>query len=116
MNAVDPHIAVRHHAVKLDEITLCLASAGNRKMLSIPSDAGRKKSASATGGILLIEWTVNAPVVGQRNLRPRVVVELAFLCLRRIAPEKQPSSVPIRDNPRIDSARRGDAQHQRQRR
>jgi hypothetical protein len=98
--AVDPHVAVRHHAVELDEDATPRVSGGQREALAIPADARRKKAAVLARRVLLVERPLDAPVVRHVYLAPRRVVKLRPLRARRVRFKETPVRVERRDDAR----------------
>src|SRR5262245_22416499 len=76
MVAVDPHIAIRHHAIKFDKDSALDIIRGKRKTLVIPPDASRQEASCTARRVLLVEWAFNAPIVGYIELAPGSIIEL----------------------------------------
>jgi hypothetical protein len=90
METIDPNITVGHNAVKVDEHAAILVLHGQREMFAIPADARRQKTACPTGRIILIEWSFNAPVMGDIEVAPRRVIESNRFRACHIPPKKTP--------------------------
>src|SRR5476649_1065365 len=75
MKAIDRDIAVGHHSVKVDEDSSALIFIGQTEMLAIPAYARGEIRARAAGGVGLVEWPFDAPVMRDRNGSPGGIVK-----------------------------------------
>src|ERR1700674_3982258 len=90
MKAVDPGVAVGHYAVKVQEDAPVFVTRRQCEMLSIPSDAGRKKATCATGRVILVEWSFNTPIVWYVQLTPCRILKVRML---------GPGGIPVQEAP-----------------
>ena len=96
MDAVDPNVAVSHHAVKFEEhATLCLAFRRS-EVLPIPAHPGGQKATRGTGWILLIERSLDTPIVRYIELPPVGVIKSGLLCARRVTQTKPPIRIELK--------------------
>jgi hypothetical protein len=117
MMPVDPHVAVRHHAVELDEDAALRVLCGEVEVLAVPADARGQVAAVLARGVLLVERPLDAPVVRHVETAPGRVVELGPLGARPVALEEAPVGVEVhRDARRARPALRERGRRERERR
>ena len=88
--AIDPHLAVLHHAVELDPYPLVPEGRRQHEALPIPSHAGGQERARAAGLVGLRKRSGNAPIVGHGKLPPAGIVELRLLGRGHIGLQEAP--------------------------
>src|SRR5438128_652921 len=93
MRAVDPDVAVGHNAVEVDEDEPAFVICRQREMFAIPADAGGKKTARAAGWVVLVEWSLDTPIVRHVQLTPGLIIKLRMLSSSRVAFEKEPIGI-----------------------
>src|SRR6185312_4690342 len=79
VKAVDPDIAVGHHAVELHGHAVVGSAGREGEMLSIPADAAGKVSARAAGFVGPGKRAFDAPIVRDVQFAPGGIVELILL-------------------------------------
>src|SRR5688500_16308217 len=90
MDAVDPDVAVSHHAVKINEHATTSPAFGNREVFPIPAYSGGSKTTCCSGRVLLIKWSFDSPIVRYIEFPPVVVVKGGPLGTRWVAQGKPP--------------------------
>ena len=75
MKAINPNVAVGHHSVEVDKYSFVLRVGGEGEVLAIPANTGGKEAAGTASRIVLVEWTLNAPIVWHVEFASRRVVE-----------------------------------------
>ncbi len=93
MEAVDPNVAVGHHAIEFDGNTPRGIVCRQGESFAIPADAGREECARAAGGILLVERAFDGPVVRNVEPAPGTVHEIGLLGAGSIGFEEPPVAV-----------------------
>ena len=97
MEAVDPNIAVGHHAVESNIDAPMHIFGGQIKRLAIPRDSGREKAAGRATLILLVNGTGNAPVVRYGDVLPAGIVHRGLFRMSRVTLQKLPSGIEFDD-------------------
>ena len=93
--AVDPHLCIHIHPVKVDVHHLSLVSIINCECLAIPSDTARQCSAAIARRCRSREVALDSPVVGHIECVPLAVVIIQSRHLHRVGECKSPSFVKV---------------------
>lgn len=93
VEAVDPDVAVSHHAVEFDENMAPSVVCWQVEMFAVPTDTAWQIAASATRWAVLVIRTFNAPIMGHVKPAPRGIIKFRLLGTRRIGLEKTPIKV-----------------------
>src|SRR5262249_38790597 len=90
--SVQPHVRIRHCAIKLDAEVAVLYVVWQCECLAVPSRPENRQRAGV--GIQLgIEWSLNRPIVRQAKLCPFGIIEAGLFCPFGFAFEEAPSVV-----------------------
>src|SRR5262245_13808602 len=111
---VDPDFAIGHDAIEPDVYPAIPLVGRQRKMLAIPADAGRQKSAGAAGWRFLIEGSLDTPIVRDFKGAPFRVIEFERLSAFNIVFEEAPIVVEFFDDARSTLTLGGGARRDRQ--
>src|SRR5450756_1495968 len=79
VEAVDPHVAILHHAIEPDGYGLARVRLGQGEMLAIPAEATGQERTSTDGFVRIGEGAFDAPVVREVELAPVGVGEGGLL-------------------------------------
>nr|WP_174240659.1 hypothetical protein [Granulicella sp. S156] len=66
------------------------------KCLAIPADAGRQVGSISLGGSVFVEASFDAPVMGEVETAPGLVLKVGCLRACGVAEQKTPSTVEVR--------------------
>src|SRR5580658_5006695 len=104
MMAVDPDVAVLVDAVEFDRNDFAAPGRRDTELLAVPTDSGWHVAAGASGGRMLIDWPLDAPVMWQVKRSPIHIFEGRLFGSRCIVSDKPPSKVEALRNSRERSA------------
>src|SRR5690606_22874494 len=95
--AVDPHFAIAIHAIKVDEDQFAFFFFRQREGFSIPADTTWQRTTTGCSRVLLIEFTLDAPVMRYGEFTPAGVIKSCTLCQRNITQMKAPALIEGHD-------------------
>ena len=70
VKAVDPYVAVGHHAVEGNIDVTVGVSGGQQKALAIPGDSGGEEASGRAAEVFLVNRAGDAPVMGHGDASP----------------------------------------------
>jgi hypothetical protein len=97
MEAVDPNIAVGHHAVESNINVTMRIFGGQVKRLAIPRDSGREKASGWAAWIFLVNGTGNAPIMRHGDVLPAGIVHRGLFRMSLVTLQKLPSGIEFDD-------------------
>lgn len=95
MDAVDPNITVSHHAVKFDEHATLRLAFGKSEVLPIPAHPGGQVATRRACWILLIERSLDTPIVRYIELPPVAIFESRLLGAGGVTQTKSPIRIEL---------------------
>src|SRR6266702_4801765 len=93
MKAIDPHVAIGHHSIKIYKDATALVTCGKNKMLAIPAHPRRQETTRSAARIVLVKGTFNDPVVWHVESSPLTVIEAGLFGVCGITQTKLPALV-----------------------
>ncbi len=93
--AVDVDVAVGHDAVELDEDGFGGGIGGESEVFAIPADARGDEGAAGAGGVVLVDGSFDAPIVGEIEGAPAGVGEVGLGGVFGIGAGEEPGGVEV---------------------
>lgn len=92
-DAIEPHCAVGHHAIELDEHPPMGILYWQREVFAVPAHAGRQESPGAARRAFLVERPFDTPVMGHVEGAPGGILEGRLLRAGGVRLEKSPVAI-----------------------